>query len=189
MFTNTKRVCIILVISVCLNFTLFTAAYLLRLPLWLDTTGTIYVSALLGFPTGFIAAIINNVVQALFFYGSDSLFFYFVSALTAFISGQVFARMKGKRIKRWLTLILCLVIFDTIAAVLITFGVNHGIPSDYWGTYLYHYFIGSGIPSAGATILAVSTIKIPDVILSVFLVMLAYRLTPDKIRNEKTAIV
>jgi len=189
MYTNKKRILLIILISVIMNFLLFLASYFLRLPLWLDTTGTIYSAILLGFPVGFIVAIINNVTQALFFYGTESLNFYFVSALTAFVTGLIMKKNQRNSTARWITLACALLVVSIAIAVPLTFVTTAGIPNDYWGQTLYLALQESGFSPAPATVFSVSLVKALDVVTSVILVRLAYTLTPGAIRENKTAII
>ncbi len=189
MFTNRKRVLTLMLIAVILNFVLFSATYFLRIPLWLDTVGTIYISCILGSPAGFIVAIINNLTQAIFFYGDKSLYFYFISLLTALIAGKVFEKLNCKTFKKWAVMLLWLLLVQNCFAVFITLVANGGVPSDYWGKYLYESFIKSGLSDFCATSASVISIKIPDVIISVVIVMTAIKLTPQKLKDDKAIII
>lgn len=179
----------VVLISVLMNFSFFLITYIIKLPLWLDTTGTIYASIILGFPVGFIVAIINNVTQALFFYGVDSLTFYLVSAITAFVSGSIMTKYKNRPKSRWFLLTVTLLVVSVTLAVVITFIANKGLPSDYWGQRLYFFLQQRNINKFWATVIAVSMIKILDIIVSVILVYFVYRFTPEVIREDKAAVV
>ncbi len=189
MFTNNKRILRIMIISVLLNFVLFTFAYFLNLPLWLDTTGTIYAACLLGAPAGFIVAIINNITEAIFFYGDQSLFFYFVSLLTAFIAGQIAKKYADFKLKKWIYMLIALLLAESIFSVLITFVANKGIPSNYWSNHIYYKLTDSGVGNTLATVWSVLIIKIPDVIVSVLLVIVSLICTPKKLKNTDNIIL
>ncbi len=189
MFTNDKRILRLMIISVLLNLILFTISYLLNLPLWLDTTGTIYVSCILGAPAGFIVAIINNVAEAIFFYGDQSLFFYFVSLFTAFISGWIAKEYNHSKVKKWTYMLIILILVEGFFSVVITFLANGGVPSNYWSRYIYDYMIDKNIKSVSATIAAVLAIKIPDIIVTIAIVMFALRCTPKKLKDTNIIIL
>ncbi len=189
MFTNDKRILRLMIISVLLNLILFTISYLLNLPLWLDTTGTIYVSYILGAPAGFIVAIINNVAEAIFFYGDQSLFFYFVSLFTAFISGWIAKEYNHSKVKKWTYMLIILILVEGFFSVVITFLANGGVPSNYWSRYIYDYMIDKNIKSVSATIAAVLAIKIPDIIVTIAIVMFALRCTPKKLKDTNIIIL
>ena len=187
MFTNRKRVTILIIISALMNLFLFLCAYFLNLPLWLDTTGTIYAALILGFPAGFIVAIINNVLQALFFYGLESLRFYLVSALTALVTGLIMSKFAHKPILRWFLLALGLWILSTSLAIFLTFIAYNGIPADHWGRLLYNQLLENTVPWK-ATVLSVGSIKTMDILVSIALVAIVWRLTPRALRTDKVAV-
>lgn len=189
MFTNNKRILRLMIISVLLNSILFTISYILNLPLWLDTTGTIYVSCILGAPAGFIVAIINNVAEAIFFYGDQSLFFYFVSLFTAFISGWIAKKYNHSKVKKWIYMLIILILVVGFFSVVITFLANGGVPSNYWSKYIYDYMMDKNIKSVSATIVAVLAIKIPDIIVTIAIVMFALRCTPKKLKDTNIIIL
>lgn len=189
MFTNKKRIIYLMIISIILNISLFTISYFMNLPLWLDTTGTIYIACVLGAPAGFIVAIVNNVTEAIFFYGDQSLFFYFVSLLTAFIAGWIAKKFKDYPIRRWLAMSIILVFVEGFFAVVITFLANNGIPSNYWSKYIYDYIIEKNISSIKATIISVLMIKIPDILVTNMIVILVLKCTPKKLKDTKMIIL
>jgi len=189
MYTEKKRIIIVIITAVLLNLMLFLLAYYLELPLWLDTTGTIYAALILGFPAGFIVAIVNNVSQALFFYGLESLRFYLVSALTALLTGIIATKFKHRRGLKWFLLTLALLVLGITLAIILNFWAYGGIPADHWGNKLYYDFLADGLRPWQSTLLSVSIVKFMDVIVSVVLVAIAHRITPKAIREPGTAII
>ena len=187
MFTNRKRITILIAIAALMNLILFFCAYFLNLPLWLDTTGTIYAALILGFPAGFIVAIINNVIQALFFYGLESLRFYLVSALTTLVTGLIMSHLAHRPILKWFLLTLSLWVLSTSLAILLTFIAYNGVPADHWGKLLYHQFLEITVPWR-ATVLSVGSVKTLDILVSVALVAIAWCLTPKALRTDKVAV-
>lgn len=188
MFTERKRVLYLLLISILMNLGLFCISYFLNLPLWLDTTGTVYISCLLGASLGYIAAIINNIFEAVFFYGEDSLLFYLVSLITALVTGIIMSKYNKTRVKKWLILAGMLIIASGLSAVAITFIVNQGVPSNELSKQLYDYFRQNNYSHFLATSFAVLAIKIPDIIVTVLLVIIAIRVTPVKLKTTKMII-
>lgn len=187
MYTEGKRVVILIAVASLMNLLLFLTAYCFNLPLWMDTTGTIYAALILGFPAGFIVAIINNVTQALFFYGLESLQFYLVSALTALVTGIIMTRFAHRPVLKWFILTGGLWVLSSSLAVILTFVAYNGIPADYWGNYLYHFFL-THITPVQATVLSVGLVKTLDVLVSVGLVVAAWHLTPRAIRENNVTI-
>lgn len=187
MFTNRKRVTMLIVIAALMNLLLFLCAYFLNLPLWLDTTGTIYAALILGFPAGFIVAIINNVIQALFFYGLESLRFYLVSALTALVTGLIMSKFAHRPVLKWFLLTLGLWVLSTSLAIFLTFIAYNGVPADHWGKLLYNRFLAISVPWQ-ATVLSVGIVKTLDILVSIALVAIAWHLTPRALRTDKVAV-
>ncbi len=187
MFTEKKRIFIIMATSVAMNFSLFLIAYYLKLPLWLDTTGTIYAAVLLGAPAGFVVAIANNLIQAFGFYGADSLLFYIVSAITAFITGHI---MKNKKydIMRWVKLMIYLFVICSFTSIMVTFITTEGVPTDYWGSTIYQVLMKKDIIPALCTVVSVSLVKFSDILVSLLIVILSILLTPKAIKSNEVTV-
>ena len=189
MFTNNKRIIRLILAATFMNLGLFSLAYFLNLPLWLDTTGTLYISCILGAPVGFLVAIINNIVEALFFYGGQSIFYYFVSLLTAYVAGKLYKKYIDTRVKKWFMITIFLILLEGCSAVIITFCVDAGYPSNYWSMMIYQKVINHGYDRIIATIISVLAIKIPDIIITTFIVIFATYLTPKKYRTKDFIIL
>lgn len=189
MYTNNKRIARLLGISIAMNFLLFSASYFLNLPLWLDTTGTMYAATILGAPAGSLVAIVNNLTESIFFYGDQSLFFYFVSLFTAYATAYIFKKYNNKKIVKWVILTIALVFIEGFFSVLITFLVNSGIPSNFWSMKLYYIFLKNGKTSFFSTIYSVLIIKIPDILISVFVTSIAVKITPRKLKTTDMIII
>jgi len=190
-FTNNKRIIILMIISVIMNTLLFSIAYFLNIPLWLDTTGTIYVACILGAPAGFLVAIINNVIEAVFFYGDQSLVFYFVSLVTAFVAGRVSHSVyfKNKRVRKWMCMMILLIIVGGLSSILITLVANGGIPTNYWSNRLYYACQNRGVTNVWSCVIAVMAVKIPDIVVSVLIVILSIGATPRKLKTGDMVIL
>lgn len=187
LYTEKKRTFFIMATSIVMNFSMFIIAYYLKLPLWLDTTGTIYAAVLLGAPAGFVVAIINNLIQAFGFYGNDSLLFYIVSALTAFVTGYIM-KNKKRNVLRWLMLAMCLLAMCSFASIIITLITTEGIPADYWGTMIYKAMMEKGVIPVLCTATSVSLVKFLDIVVSLLIVALSIFLTPKAIKSNAATI-
>jgi len=188
MLTRKKRTVHLFIVATIMNLCLFLIAYFLKLPLWLDTTGTIYITLFFGFPAGFLIGLINNTILSLFFYGFDSIVYYLVSIAVALTAHICIKRSKGIGIKLAFTLILFIFIVSIFFVIPLTFRVDNGVPSDYWGHLLYEIMIQNHFISVWATILAVVGIKLLDVIITITIVMSAYKLTPSKLKDSSHVI-
>lgn len=176
-----------MVASACMNFFLFIIAYYFKLPLWLDTTGTIYASVLLGAPSGFVVAIANNLIQAFCFYGTDSLLFYIVSALTAFITGHIMKNKKQNSLN-WLMLLMCLFVSCSFVSVVLTLMTTNGVPADYWGSMIHRFLMKKEVSPILCTALSVSLVKFFDILVSLFFVKIAISLTPKVIKSNTATV-
>lgn len=154
--------------------------------MWLDTTGTIYISIVLGFPYGLCVGLINSMISALFFYGYQSMIYYFVSFAVAFSADYVVRRVRKKYI--WIKLWTVVCVAGSFVAVLLTFFADRGIPADYWSRQLYEYLAASGFHPYLSTALSVTTIKIIDTLLTVIIVAAFIKLTPSKLKSDEYVI-
>lgn len=188
LFTEKKRTISLIIISVLMNSILFLIAHYLNLPLWLDTTGTIYISCIIGFPAGFLVAIILNITESIWIYGKNSLLFYFVSLLTALTAGKVYSKYKNTKLKKWIIMLL-LTVVGCGSAIIITFIVSGGVPSNYWSAYLYQQLTAAGINKIISSCLAVSAVKCLDIAASVLIVALAIKITPVKLKTKKVVLM
>ena len=188
MLTEKKRKLYLFIISVLMNLLFFGIAYFLKLPVWLDTTGTIYISIILFFPSGFVVGLINNITLSLFFFGFNSISYYIISAAVAFIAGMCAKKCKKRRMKFLFLLLTSVFFVSVLLAVPLTFIVDKGIPSDFWGNRLYYQFIGAGMAGYLSTILSVFLVKFIDVIISIALAILFYALTPLKLKKGDNVV-
>jgi len=78
---------------------------------------------------------------------------------------------------------------DSIVAVLITFAVNGGVPSNDHSLLIYNKMINGGMGTFLSTVMAVMIIKIPDVVISVALVVLFISVTPNRLKTTKHIIL
>ena len=77
-----------ILIACSMNAMLSILVYFFKLPMWLDTVGTIYISIIMGSSFGFCTGLVNNIVFSGFLYGYNSMSYYFVSYLVALIAGK-----------------------------------------------------------------------------------------------------
>lgn len=84
---------------------------------------------------------------------------------------------------------LALMIVESALAVLITFLANKGVPANYWSNHIYQKLLSNGSDRILATTISVIAIKLPDVIISVLIVIFAIKITPAKIKNTDKVIM
>ena len=189
LFTERIRVTRLVIIALLMNTILFLISYFFNLPLWLDTTGTIYISCIIGFPAGFLVAILMNANEAVWIYGESSLLFYFVSLLTALTAGKIYDTFKHTWLKKWLLMFVALLIVDCGSAILITIITSDGIPSNYWSNWVYHCLYSRGYSNIISTCISVSAVKFLDLIVTLFIVSIAIRITPVKLKTKNVVLL
>lgn len=187
MFTERKRIIILIIIAIITNTILFFLTHFLKLPLWLDTTGTILVSVVLGFPAGFLVAIINNVFEAIFFFGDNSLLFYFVSVITAFFAGRIMEHREKNNTSSWMILFAVELVWATATSVLITLLTNES-NNNYWSNYIIDLLIENNMPRWIAIVIGVSLIKIFDVVVTVVIARIIYLIIPIDLKTSEVAV-
>lgn len=188
MFTSKKRAVIMIIISCFLNMFLSLIAYMLHLPMWLDTVGTIYISIIMGVPYGFCVGLINNVVFTTFLYGYNSMLYYIISFFVALISGlyskknnliKTFNKRYGT-ISKWILLSFYIFIASSFLASLFAIFINIGTLNNYYEKKLYEYVFNLYSCSICSTIIAVVSIKFIDVVITIIIVMALIKVTPKK---------
>ncbi len=202
LFTSKKRTVIMFIIACSLNIILSGLVFFLHLPMWLDTVGTVYISVIMGSAYGFCVGLVNNVFSTIF-YGYNSAFYYIISFFVALISGLYSKRKKMMnsfnknekitetifiRVVRWIILGAMLFTVSGIIGSVFTLLLDRGVPSDYCGKKLYQLLAASGMESSMATVVAVLSIKFIDVIVTLILVVISIRLTPEKLILDKYCV-
>ncbi len=188
MYTTKKRGIQMILIAVFLNLGLSLMVYFLKLPMWLDTVGTIYISVIMGSAFGFCVGLVNNVIFSGFLYGYNSILYYFVSFFVAFVSGRYAVTIKNMRIQRWFVLGIQILGGSVIIATGLSLWLDSGIPSDYWGQRIYNYLDFAGYPHVISSAVAILIIKAIDVIMSLLLTRVAIHFTPEKLLSDKYCV-
>ena len=186
MLTDKKRKTIIFLIAVMQNLVFFVVSYFTKLPLWLDTTGTIYISILLGYQFGFCVGLINSLFSALFFYGYHSIIFYLVSFSVAILSDVIYHHINKR--KKWIVMYFALSFAGGLCASLLTLIFDNGIPADYWTRNWYNYLLVLKVIPFFSTVISILAMKSLDTLISLLLVGLSIKLTPKRIKTDKCII-
>ncbi|MCL2466580.1 MAG: hypothetical protein FWF21_04855 [Micrococcales bacterium] len=192
MLTRRRQTLTLFTIAVSMNTGLFLLAHFLKLPVWLDTTGTIYIALLSGVAAGVIAGAINNILLSAVFYGFNAFWYYVISVAVAFGASWTLKSRK-KRGKTTGFVFVCqlavvVYVISVCLAIGLTLWVDGGVPSDYWGEHIYHYLRDDGLNALASTCLATATIKLLDVIATIAIVMLALRWTPKHLKSDEYLI-
>ena len=183
MLTNRKRKTIIFLIAVLQNLVFFVVSYFTKLPLWLDTTGTIYISIILGYQFGFCVGLINSLISALLFYGYHSMIFYLVSFSVAILSDIIYHYINNKT--KWIFMFFVLSFVGGVCASVLTLIFDKGVPADYWTRNWYDHLQFLGLLPFLSTIISIFALKSFDTLISLLLVGISLKFTPKRIKTDK----
>ena len=162
--------------GVAVNLILGNTATQLKLPLYLDTIGTIVVAAMGGFLPGVLVGFLTNLVRTLI--ESTSMYYGMLNMLVAFLTA-LFAK-KGWFKKVWgviLTILVFTVLGGFVAAVIPWFMEGISFEEGSLGAYLY----GTGHFSPEWALILSSIMKdLPDKAICVLISFGILRLIPGK---------
>lgn len=155
-------------------------AGVLKLPLWLDSIGTVLSGMLAGPIVGAICGAINNII-----YGLTMDPISFVYALTSIALGLVVGIMAYKGwIKNIGTAIIIGLVAALVAAIVstpINIAFWGGQTGNVWGDAVYGTLIANHLPVAVASFADEILVDIPDKIVTVIIGFLIYKGLPKKL--------
>ncbi len=178
-----KKYAVIMSVGIILNIGMYWIAHILRLPAWLDTTGTAFAAAALEPAAGLIIGYLTNLFESNAVYMSNSIIYYAITALCALVFGRVLRR-NGKI--SWKRLPLAAVVYIVGSSILSAAIAmwRTGFPNSGWERYFFDMARGAGVPAFPALMFAAGTLKTADTAVMCALVPLLYTLMPDKYKNE-----
>lgn len=172
------RTVTLLALCIALNVVGGNIALMLKLPIYLDSIGTVLAAAVFGPLGGMLAGGATGLLMAT----TDlySLFFMPVQLLTGLVAGLVYRRFKPATFKNnwWLALVISLP--GTLISTLITVILFHGITSS-GSSMLVQVLLGTGMSKALAVFLIQSGTDYVDRFLTVYVVALVYRAIRTKL--------
>ncbi|HOL53061.1 MAG TPA: ECF transporter S component, partial [Coprothermobacter proteolyticus] len=155
-------------------------AQLLKLPLWLDSIGTVIASMLSGPIVGSISGAINNII-----YGLTMDPISFVYALTSVAIGLTVGIMayKGRINNLWRAVVVGLVVALVAAVVSTPLNVIFwgGQTGNVWGDALYAYLIAHGVPVWLSSFLDELVVDLPDKVATVIIAFLIFASLPKRL--------
>lgn len=155
-------------------------AGVLKLPLWLDSIGTMLASMLAGPIVGAICGAINNVI-----YGLTMDPISFIYALTSICIGLAVGVMayKGwvKSIGKAIVVGLAAAVVSTIVSTPINIGFWGGQTGNVWGDALYASLIANHLPVWIASFLDELVVDIPDKVATVIVAFAIFKGLPKKL--------
>lgn len=166
--------------AVGINYIGKTFASVLKLPLWLDSIGTVLAGMLAGPIVGAICGAINNVI-----YGLTMDPISFVYALTSIAIGLVVGIMAYKG---WIKNIGTAIVIGLVAAVVaacvstpLNIAFWGGQTGNAWGDALYGTLIANHVPAFIASFADEIVVDIPDKIATIIISFLIFKGLPKKL--------
>lgn len=173
-------VLVLIPVAVGINYVGKLFAQLLRLPLWLDSIGTVIASMLSGPIVGAISGAINNII-----YGLTMDPISFVYALTSVAIGLTVGIMayRGRINNLWRAVVVGLVVALVAAVVSTPLNVIFwgGQTGNVWGDALYAYLIAHGVPVWLSSFLDELVVDLPDKVATVIIAFLIFASLPKRL--------
>ncbi|ACI17201.2 ECF transporter S component [Coprothermobacter proteolyticus] len=173
-------VLVLIPVAVGINYVGKLFAQLLKLPLWLDSIGTVIASMLSGPIVGSISGAINNII-----YGLTMDPISFVYALTSVAIGLTVGIMayKGRINNLWRAVVVGLVVALVAAVVSTPLNVIFwgGQTGNVWGDALYAYLIAHGVPVWLSSFLDELVVDLPDKVATVIIAFLIFASLPKRL--------
>lgn len=178
-----KKYAVVILAGVILNLGLYFVAHYFKLPLWMDSIGTIYAAVTLEPAAGLIAAFATNFFQAIVIYDSSSLIYYASSAVAALTFGIILRKNKKICWKKIIKAIIVYFVAATLLSGLLTIWRTSGVPDSGWERHFYEIALGAGIPNALACFFGTGVLKVFDCCVIAALTPVLYRITPEIYKN------
>lgn len=152
----------------------------LKLPLWLDSIGTILASMLAGPIAGAIGGAINNII-----YGLTLSPISFIYAATSVAIGLVVGVLayKGwvKNIARAVILGLIVALVSAVVSTPINIAIYGGTTGNFWGDAVFAYFTAHGSPMFIASFIDEILVDLPDKLVVVIISFFIFKGLPKKL--------
>ena len=179
-----KRYAAIMLICVMINLILAEVVTRANLPLWLDVPGTIAATIILEPAAGLIVGLINNFFQAIFINGPTTLVYYSVSAAVALLAALMLDESGRLKLGRVIVSALLIIIVSTLLSSLLKHWQSGGVSSHVWENYFSSMAASKGAGPFLSNLTGTLLVKIPDTVISVFLAVVMYKITPEKYRGR-----
>lgn len=157
-------------------------ASLLRLPLWLDSIGTVLASMLAGPIIGAAAGIINNIIFGL---TADP-----ISTVYAITSGAIGITVGVMAYKGWIATIQKAIVVGLVTglvAAIVSTPLNMifwgGQTGNIWGDAFYTFLISNNIPQWLASFGNSIVVDVPDKVVTVLISYLIFKGLPKSLTN------
>lgn len=156
------RYMIIMTICVAVNCVLLTVCRIFKLPMWLDTMGTVFASVMLEPCAGIIVGFLTNCLETYTFY-EGAIMYFLTSAVIAIIPGLLLrTRGGGIRRNKLLPVMALTISASALVATVLTVILGRGYQGNYWEKRLYQMLLQLGLGEFGAMLLPTLLTKILD---------------------------
>lgn len=181
---NTKcRYLIAMALGVVMNEALYAFCHYFQLPLWLDTSGTVFAAVVLEPTAGLIVGLINNFYLAITSGNNQDMLFYAVSAAVAVIAG-IGLRRNGRIDWTRLHMVIGLMILSNCIIVnILMLWVNKGVVGSHWAMIFYNQAIEWGWPDILSSIFGTCIVKIMDSIATGLLLPVFFYCLPKGLKS------
>lgn len=155
-------------------------AEVLKLPLWLDSIGTVLSAMLAGPIVGAICGAVNNVIYGLT--ASPISLLYAISSVFIGIAVGILARLdKIKGIKGILGMGCVVVLISVVVSTPINMMAWGGQTGNFWGDAAFGWCIAHQVPEWIASALDELLVDIPDKFATIFISYAIYKGLPQKL--------
>jgi len=179
-----RRYGIIMLAGVAMNQLFSFIATTFKLPMWLDTVGTIFTSLVLQPAAGLLVGLADNFVIAITNKDSSQIFYYAISTAVALIAG-LFLKKRGRvHANRIVPAILLAIIVSTALSILVSLMRVGAITNTPIEQPFSLIGLGVGLPPWAASAFAILLVKTYDVLASSLIVAGIYclykKINPSK---------
>ena len=176
-----KRQLLLCLSGLFINLAGFGLTRLLRLPLFLDTTGTVLTSVLGGYLPGMIIGIVTSLVKG--FWDRNAIYYTGIHVLVGVGSAFFASRPSFRKMSRLIPFVLLLSLGSgALDSALTWFLYDFGAEQS--SADLSRLFHDSGMTESTAQLSAVFLVNTVDKALTVVLALFLSQLVPEGVRNE-----
>ncbi|MBX5476490.1 MAG: ECF transporter S component [Clostridia bacterium] len=167
-------------VAVAVNYVGKAIAAALKLPLWLDSIGTVLAAMLGGPVVGALSGAINNIFYGLtadpvsFWYAITSLF---IGMAAGYFAYKGWVQSTGRAI----ALGVVVAIVSAIVSTPINVVLWQGTTGNTWGDALFTALRVDGVPVWLASFLDEFVVDLPDKVITVFVAYLVFRGLPQRL--------
>ncbi len=155
-------------------------ASILKLPLWLDSIGTILAACLAGPIAGAICGAVNNIIYG-FTLDPVSFIYAFASVGIGIVAGVLAYKGMFTSIPRVIVSGIIIACVSTLISTPINISLYGGQTGNIWGDGLFTICMAKGLPMWLASTLDELVVDLPDKIAAVFIAYGIYKSLPKKL--------